>query len=95
MSHSCTTNSVIVGADKKHGPLNRCKICRQYWLIQSNRLWEDEVPDPDEQLIKHEGVPDGYSPVFRGPGEMGLASSILFGNRISEKILEEDTAWTP
>jgi hypothetical protein len=90
MSHSCTTNSAIVGADKKHGSLYRCKICRQYWAIQSDRLWEDEVLDLDEELIEYEGIPQGYSPVFRGPGEMGLASSVLFGNTISEKILKED-----
>jgi hypothetical protein len=90
MSHSCTTNSAIVGADKKHGSLYRCKICRQYWVIQNDRLWEDEVLDLDEELIEHEGIPQGYSPVFRGSGEMGLASSVLFGNTISEKILKED-----
>jgi hypothetical protein len=92
MTCSCTTNSVVVGSDKKYGSLYRCKVCHEYWVIQSDRLWEDEIIDPEDELIRHEGIPEGYSPVFRGRGELGLANSILIGSTVDCRILNEAIA---
>lgn len=76
----CGVKPAIVGEHSKYGPLNRCPICRQYWLVQSNKFWE-EVLNPDES-------PHDYSKVFYGPGELGLANAVLCGARINQKALD-------
>ena len=76
----CDIKSPIVGAHPKYGPLRKCQKCKGYWVAQSNRFWEE--------VLKGDESPNGYSRVFYGPGELGLANSILCGCSIKQAILD-------
>lgn len=65
---------------EQFGAVHRCKDCDRYWCFQPDRLWDDETdPDFDDELI-FENAPKGQTPVFFGPGEIGLASLLTIHN---------------
>jgi hypothetical protein len=78
----CETVPTTVGKHTKYGVLYRCNCCQHYFVLQSNRLWED--------VASIEGVDHAYSKVFYGAGEMGLANAVVCGCSINKDILDVD-----
>jgi hypothetical protein len=79
----CKDHSVIVGHNPRHGAVYRCNHCKNYWAINSNRLWID-INDP----VTDPGM--GLSQVFFGPGELGLANALVIGSQFGSLLLGVD-----
>ncbi len=83
-SHSCCrSSSVAVGHNPRYGPVYRCGHCKNYWAINSNRLWEEVNDGPTD--------PDmGLSQVFFGSGELGLGNALALGSQFGAMLLQVD-----